>query len=190
MKLRIRDKWNNRRNATLEENANVLAYNIWQLALAGAKNLHAEEFDYTNDKQRVGVIREYLMFLVHIADRLAYPRLNDEERGRFVTRLAQDTARQLQRNQEQVMGSGDYKSPYIDDLNTRMATYAKGSFDGDKLGYSLLRNFGEKVQAVMGSDQTNRWVIDQVMEIDALDAVENTAKTLNNLLPPVDESAA
>lgn len=190
MKLRIRDKWNNRRNATLEENANVLAYNIWQLALAGAKNLHAEEFDYTNDEQRVGVIREYLMFLVHIADRLAYPRLDDEERGRFVSRLARDTARQLQRNQEQIMGSGDYKSAYIDDLNMRMATYAEGSFDGDKPGYSLLRNFGEKVQAVMGSDQTNRWVIDQIMGIDAFDAVKQTTKTLNNLLPPIDDSTA
>lgn len=187
MKLRIRDKWQNRQDATLEERANVLAYNIWQLALAGAKNLHAEEFDYRSDEQRVGVIREYLAFLVHIADRLAYDRLDEEERVRFLTRLARDTARQLQRNQEEIMGCGDYKSPYLDLLNHRMAAYAEGSFRDGRPGYSLLRSFGEKVQAVMGADQINRWVIDQVMEIDALDAVEKMARSLDNLLPPAGE---
>ena len=34
----------------------------------------------------------------------------------------------------------------------------------------------------MGTDQTNKWVIDQVMDIDAPQAVKSLRKSLDNLI--------
>ena len=73
MSLRIRDKWRqDGKTASLEDSATAAAYASWQIALAATKNLHAEDFEYYDDHQRLGVLREYLIFLSHIADRLAF----------------------------------------------------------------------------------------------------------------------
>ena len=182
MALRIRSKWRGNHAASLEENATALAYIIWQLGLGSARNLHTERFDYDDDDQRVAVIAEYLCFLVHIADRLAYEALPGPERQAFVETLAQDCARQMQRNQEDIFGPGEYRQIFIDLLNQRGAEYAAGKFANHEPGFDLLRGLGRHVQAIMGESQTNRWVIDQVMSIDAPEAVEQVCKSMDNLL--------
>ncbi len=100
MKTRIRSKWqrNKGKPASLEDNATALAYIIWQLALAVAKNLHAEDFVYDSDDQRVAVIVEYLAFLVHVSDRFANESMDNEARERFIGSLGSGVARHLQRN--------------------------------------------------------------------------------------------
>lgn len=166
MRLRIRNSFKNRQSTTFEEKANILAYNIWQISLAGAKNLHEEDYIFTDDAQRVGVIREYLVFLVHVADRMVYDKLNEKERAIFVNELAQYTANQIQRNTEEIAGPGDYKANYLETINDRFNQYARGSFEDGKPGYSLLRMFGDNVCQIMGNDQTNKWTIDQIMDVD------------------------
>ena len=65
--MRIRDRWPAREHSvSIEENAGALAYVCWQVALDGTKQLHAQKFDYHDDAQRVAVISEYLVFLIHI----------------------------------------------------------------------------------------------------------------------------
>ena len=181
MALRIRNKWRANRPASLEENATALAYVIWQLGLGSARNLHTERFDYDSDEQRVAVIAEYLCFLIHIADRLAYVTLSDSERQTYIVTLAQDCARHMQRNQEDIFGPGDYRQPFIELLNQRAAEYATYKFTGHEPGFDLLRGLGQHVQTIMGESQTNRWVIDQVMSIDAPAAVEQVRKSMDNL---------
>jgi len=151
---------------TLEEKANVLAYNIWQISLAGAKNLHEEDYIFDNDEQRVKVIREYLVFLVHLADRMVYDQFDEQQRSIFVTALANDTAKHIQRNTEEIAGPGDYQQNYLDTINERFSEYSRGSFQDGMAGYSLLRMFGEHIREIMGDDQTNKWTIDQIMDVD------------------------
>ncbi len=184
MTLRIRSKWRKKeRQRTVGDNAVALAYVIWQIALGAAKNLHAERFDYEDDRQRIAVIGEYMAFLVHVADRMAYARMADEDtRKHFMTRLATESARQVQRNQEHVLGPGEYGDAFIVLVNERAAEYAETSFSADVPGYGMLRALGTHVQSVMGSSQTNRWVIDQVMEIDAPGALRHLRQALSNLL--------
>lgn len=185
MALRIRSKWQTKvpQTVSLEDNAGALAYVIWQLALGSAKNLHAEDFHYDNDEQRVAVIAEYLCFLVHVADRMVYSSLDDDQRQRFVITLVTETTRHIQRNKEDIMGRGDYRSAHIELFNQRSAGYAETSFDEQQRqpGFDMLRYIGQKVLEIMGSSQTNRWVIDQVMEIDAPEAVDQVRKALDNL---------
>ena len=182
MRLRIRNSFKNRDSASLEEKANILAYNIWQISLAGAKNLHEEDYIYQDDVQRVKVIREYLVFLVHIADRMVYDQLSEEERGRFVNELAKYTANQIQRNTEEIAGPGAYRENYLQTINDRFSEYARGSFKEGKPGYSLLRMFGENVRQIMGDDQTNKWTIDQIMDVDGPMLVEKMAASLDSII--------
>ena len=191
MATRIRDRWRNAgQPVPLEENAKALAYVCWQLALTSARNLHAEDYIYDDDQQRVGVIREYLIFLVHVADRLAFDLLDEGDRPEFVSALAYNCGSQLQRNASEILGSGDYRDAFIAALNDRSSDYGQCSFQSGLPGYSLLRVFGDRVKAIMGDDQTNRWVIDQVMEIDGPDLAKRLSKSFSNLVKgsSVDES--
>jgi len=181
MKLRIHDKWLNKHEASIEDNATSLAYTIWQVALTATKNLYIEDFEFDNDEQRLGVIAEYQMFLIHCSDRLAFDQMGTDARSLFVTTLAKESARHFQRNKEDILGRDDYKSPFLTLLNERNKEYAKCSFENDRPGYTLLRTISEKVQHIMGSSQTNRWIIDQIMEIDGPDVVEHLSKAMNNL---------
>ncbi len=182
MRLRIRNTFKNRGNATLEEKGNILAYNIWQISLAGAKNLHQEDYLFESDAQRVGVIREYLVFMVHVADRMVFDKLNETDRATFVNVLAQYTANQIQRNTEEIAGPGEYKASYLATINDRFNEYSRGSFEDGKPGYSLLRMFGENIRQIMGDDQTNKWTIDQIMDVDGPLLVGKMADSLNSII--------
>ncbi len=183
MKTRIISKWRRDRTkpASLEDNATALAYVIWQIALAAAKNLHEQDFAYNSDEQRIGVIREYLIFLVHACDRLAHKDMNQALRTRFVTGLAHAVARHLQRNQAEIMGPGDYGGPFLALLNERAQEYAETAFPDDRPGFGALRYLGEKILDIMGSTQVNRWVMDQVMEIDGPEAFDHLRRAMTNL---------
>ncbi|MCH1477563.1 MAG: hypothetical protein L7U43_06120, partial [Arenicellales bacterium] len=89
---------------------------------------------------------------------------------------------QLQRNASEILGSGDYRDAFIAALNDRSSDYGQCSFQSGLPGYSLLRVFGDRVKAIMGDDQTNRWVIDQVMEIDGPDLAKRLSKSFSNLV--------
>ncbi|MEE9446974.1 MAG: hypothetical protein V3V09_03390 [Arenicellales bacterium] len=183
MRLRIRNSFKHRSNISPEEKSNILAYNIWQISLAGAKNLHQEDYHYEDDMQRVGVIREYLIFLIHIADRMVYDDFDEKQRGEFVNDLAKNTANHIQRNTEEIMGAGDYRADYFGMINDRFNEYSNCSFEDGMPGYSLLRTFGEKVCDIMGfDDQTNKWTIDQIMDIDGPMMVEKMTASLNSII--------
>ncbi|HCK75535.1 MAG TPA: hypothetical protein DHW07_00140, partial [Gammaproteobacteria bacterium] len=160
MKTRIRDRWRNPgQPESAEKNGQALGYVCWQLALTAARNLHVENFIYQDDVQRVAVIREYLVFLVHAADRLAFDSLAEHDRATFVAALAHACAGQFHRNAAEVLGSGDYRVQFIDTLNRRNGHYGACSFSDGVPGYALLRAFSDHIQEVMGSNQTNRWVM-------------------------------
>ncbi len=182
MKMRIRNKWRNTdRQGSIDDNATALAYVIWQIALTATKNLHAEDFVYESDEQRVAVIAEYLIFLCHVADRFAYDILDDEHRQSFVATLVHHVGRHYQRNLEDILGSGEYKDKLIAKMNTRFTEYAQTQFDQDGPGYQARRCLGEKIQDVMGMDQTNKWVIQQIMDLDAKEAVNHLRQAMDNL---------
>ncbi|MDH3693766.1 MAG: hypothetical protein OER96_04255 [Gammaproteobacteria bacterium] len=190
MKLRIHDKWLNKREASIEENATSLAYTIWQIALTATKNLYVEDFEFDNDEQRLGVITEYQIFLIHCSDRLAFDQMNEDARASFVPVLAKESARHLQRNKEDILGRADYRSSFLKLLNQRNMEYAECSFEESKPGYTLFRTFSEKVQNIMGSGQTNRWVIDQIMEIDGPDVASHLSKAMKNLFKSSNAASA
>jgi len=181
--VRIRDRWPARDNSvSTEENAGALAYVCWQVALDGTKQLHAQKFDYRDDAQRVAVISEYLVFLIHICDRICATQLQPDEREIFVIKLTRVCAGHLHRNAEEILGPGDYTDAFIDTFNARSKDFSQCKYVNGGPGYSLLRTFGAQIQQLMGNSQTNRWVMDQVTEISAQNAVDQVQKSIRNIL--------
>lgn len=187
MAIRIKSTWhqsgrNRPSSKTLEENAGAMAFITWRLSLEGAKKLHGEGFHYLSDRERVGVISEFVAFLVQVADRLSYERMHDEDRRHFINALGQRLADQMQDNLVDIAGPADYRGPFIGMLNERLADYSELSFEEDEPGYDFIRYFGDRVLKIMGEDQTNRWVIDQIMEVEAPEVFEKLKNSMENLL--------
>ncbi|MEE9319649.1 MAG: hypothetical protein V3U76_04315 [Granulosicoccus sp.] len=188
---RIKDRWHNSTpkdterdiliEKTMQDQASALSFIIWRLALNGAINLHAEDFRYDDDRQRIGVISEFLAFQIQHIDRLGHACLEIDERKSLLEALCGRVADLMQDNLTDIAGPGDYRPPFIALLNTRFAEYAQCKYDAGQPGFDALRYFGSSVLQIMGEDQTNRWVIDQIIAIDAQELVEQTTKSFNRL---------
>lgn len=182
MALRIKSHWwNDESERSLDEIASALAFISWRVAVDKAINLHCERFVYRDDAQRLSVIQEYLVFLIQIADRLAHERLDDEARRALITAFARKLIEHVQDNSQELLGAGDYGSPFIDLLNRRSAEYADFQLADDGPTYPFLRHLGFEIQTLMGEGQENRWVIDQVMDKDGYDAYKSFRKAFRDL---------
>jgi len=188
---RIKDKWHNSTpqdavrdvigEKSGEDQASALAYIIWRQALNGAINLHAEDFEYDNDQQRIGVISELLAFQIQHVDRLTSEFISDESRKDLIDGLCQKVLHQMQDNLTDIAGPGNYIPPFVALLNERFSAYAEFNYRDGKPGYPAFRYLGHEVLELMGDDQTNRWVIDQIMEIDGPDIIDQITKSTNRL---------
>lgn len=188
---RIKSTWHeSERNAPAskshEDTASALGFILWRVALESAKDLHRERFNYRSDQQRVAVIAEFLAFLVQVTDRLVYDLMGLEERTALINALGRRLGDHLEDNLTDLFGPGDYRAPFIETLNRRLADYADLSFEDGEPGYDFLRYFGDRVLKVMGEDQSNRWVIDQIMDLSGPEAAGHVRRSVQNLLasPP------
>lgn len=188
---RIKDRWHNSTpddptravlsEKTLDDQASALSFIIWRQALNGAINLHAEDFRYDDDHQRIGVISELLAFQIQLVDRLSHAFLKDESRGSLLNSLCLRVAEHVQENLTDIAGPGQYQQPFIALLNHRFEEYAQFGFNGKKPGYEMLRYLGRQVLDIMGEDQTNRWIMDQVIDIDAPALAEQIERSVTRL---------
>lgn len=166
---------------TAQDQGSALAFILWRLALNGAINLHAEDFRYDTDQQRIGVISELLAFMIQHVDRLTYQFIDTDQRQQLINNLCQKVAQQMQDNLTDIAGPGNYKPPFIALLNERFADYSDFACQQDRPGYQALRYLGHRVLSLMGEDQENRWVIDQIIEIDAPELVDQVTKSTHRL---------
>ncbi len=182
MALRVKSHWwNDEAQRPLPEVASALAFIAWRLAMDKAINLHCERFVYKDDRQRLAVIREYLVFLIQIADRLSLDMMNDGDRRTLITSFAKKVVEHIQDNSQELLGPADYGRAFIDLLNTRSEEYAGFELTSNGPGYPFLRHLGFEIQNLMGRNQENRWVIDQVMDKDGSDAYEQFSRAFEDL---------
>ena len=191
MAIRIKSKWHHsERNEavrkTFADSAGALAFIIWRLSVEHAKDIHRDGFDYASDRERIGVISEYCAFAVQLVDRLAHRRIDDEARSALVVALGRRLADLMQDNLLDIAGPGDYRAPFVEMLNERLDDYARFEFDEEEPGFEALRYFGDRVMRSMGVSQTNRWVMDHVMQISAPELFEKISGSVENLLATAD----
>lgn len=180
--MRIRSRWNNKKKErSLEEVAGALAFIEWRIAGNALLDLENEGFQTDTQSQRLDVLQELCAFLIHVTDRLVHDTMDEEERQRFIVALALKTADTYHDNRlDSDTGGKDFRQPFIETLNARMADYAEFVFEDRKPGYAFKRYLGEAVTSRMGA-RDRKWISEQVMEIEVPDMLKTLEKGLKDL---------
>lgn len=183
MRLRIKNKWQDKnKERTVEDTAGVVAFNLWKIASANVLNLENEGFQTDSQSQRVDAIEELLAFYVSLVDRLAADKDYDEDKRRqLIVALAMNLAKTVKDNRIDFDGEGEHSRVFVELLNERMSEYAGFSYSDGEPGFQLRRRVGEHVQAVMG-EKDNKWVLDQVMDIEIPDALKVFRRVVRGLV--------
>lgn len=202
MAVRIKRHWyQDGRARSPEEQATVIAVAIWKSATHGLQGLRKANFSVDIGRPFIHVLAEFVVFLVTIADRVAYlhslvpgePGASSAEAWReaFTVALAKRLAEIYQENLDQLIGpaalSSDlsaqpYTSVFIELLNRRMAEYAEFEYSDHGPEFGFLRYFGTCIENALPDPADRRWVLDQVMASQAPEAIECVEQGMRGVL--------
>jgi hypothetical protein len=182
--IRIKSQWHDDEAArSPEEIGGAIAFICWRIALDKAINLHGAHFVFENDQQRLMVITEYLIYQVQIADRLIHKVMEPPKRTAIITTLVTKLAEHYQDNATDLLGVDQHDQQFIARYNQRATEYAELNWDDEGPSYSFFRHLGFEIQQVMGyQEHDNRWVIDQVMDVDGPEIYKQLSRAVRNLL--------
>lgn len=181
--MRIKTRWNNQDKArSIQEIASALGFTLWRIGQSALLNLENEGFQTDTQMQRVEVMEELMIFLAHMVDRMAYERMDDEERAEFVTAVARKLADYVQDNVRDIKGNGDYRTPFFERLNRRMDEYSEFSVIDEEPSFQLLRYFGDRMSEVLGERQ-RQWASTQIIDIEAPNALKTLKRAMRSLVP-------
>lgn len=186
MALRLKTVWfKNAGGRSSAEVASVLASTIWRLADEVVTNLSKFDCDIVTPARGIRILGEVAAFLLHMSDRMVYGRVSEEQRAQLVQAAGRRLAELTEENIRK-MGADDdfdYRANFVDFLNRRSGDYASFDCPPDKPSFPLLRYLGLAVRELMlESDQP--WVADQIMDIQAPEALGMLKKTVDGLLAP------
>ena len=192
MAVRLKTRWHrskrsernregSRREKTHENLCSVAAINIWKLAKEAFTRMEKEDFRFREDTQAIDVIAEFCIFMLHIMDRMIYEKVSEEDRVVFVSGVANNIADTIEGNQVDLLGPGDYRAEFINKMNERLANYAECAFDDDGPGYDFLRYLGKNIADIMAASD-DKWVLEQVMDIEAPELVQRVMPVVRDVL--------
>lgn len=191
--IRIRSQFHapgrERSAATL---ASVIAMLAWKLAIESIKRMREAKFDIDLGRAYFDFVCEYLAFLAHLADRIAYRELDAGQRAEFTKALALRLAEVVEDNAEMLISNsppGWCRQHFLDLFNQAGGDYAEFDFDDHGPDFGFRRCFASRIrEGVPEKDKT--WVYDQVMEIEVPEGVKALEKTLAGLFSSSDETDA
>lgn len=181
--MRMKSKWHRNSNKSIEDVGSVVATTIWKLASTTTNKLYSTGYDFSSNQQILAVIGEFSAVLLQSSADIAYGMLNAEEFPRFVNTVAKKLAMTMESNLREEIGPGEYAADYIGLLNSRLADLAEFRFSDGEPSYPALRYFGSKVQQVMQKQEgDNKWIIEQIMEVDTPPMIIKLTKAVKELL--------
>ena len=181
--MRIKSQWfKSDRKKTPQEIAGAMSFTIWRIADNALKNTRKANFEISIGSQYFTFITEFLVFLIQVADRIAHRQLSAEDRFAFTSTLANRVAETLSENQSRLMGDSIavHKQQFIDNLNQRAGEYADFNYGIDGPEFAFTRYLAYCMREVM-DEKDVEWVIDQMMSIEAPEAVDMVENTMKNL---------
>ena len=192
MAVRLKTKWHrskrserNRRGSRapkkLEDLSSVIGINIWKLAKEAFLHMEKEGFRFREDQQAIGFISEFVIYQLHITDRMIYGLVSEEERIAFINATAKYLTQSVADNQADLFGPGDYEEPFIALMNDRLANYAECGFKDNQPGYDFTRDLARNVADIMSATD-EKWVVEQVMDIEAPTVVEKISRVVTDVL--------
>lgn len=167
---------------SLADRAGVIGANIWKISLEIFRHMEKEEFRFGSDQLVTEVMTEFIAFLVQLVDRAVYRRVSDADRATLIGETVHHLAATMENNQRDLLGPGEYRKPFIDLLNARFEEYAGFDYPGGEPGFACLRFFAAKISDVMAGSG-NKWVIEQVMDIEAPEMVRLIGKLVDHTVP-------
>ena len=174
----VKTRWRKKGARTLADRAGVIGANVWKISLEIFRHMEKEEFRFGSDRLVTDVMAEFIAFLLQLADRTVYGRLSDADRATLIGEAARHLAATMENNQLDLLGAGEYRKPFIDLLNARFEEYAGFDYPGGEPGFPCLRFFAAKVSDVMAVSN-NKWVIEQIMDIEAPEMVRLIKKLVD-----------
>jgi hypothetical protein len=186
MALRVKTVWFKRADAQrpAREVASVLASTIWRLADNSVTALSKADYDIITPDRGLRIIGEMAAFLLHMTDRMVYGRIPDAERAALIQATGKRLAELVDENVRAIVGSDgfDYRANFIAMLNRQGAEYATFECDPSRPSFQVLRFLALAIRDLM-TDADQRWVMDQIMEFQAPEALGTLKKTLDGFYP-------
>ena len=186
MPIRVKTIWfkkDGERSA--EEIASAVATTTWRVADKAIDNLGRENYDIITPDRGFKLIAEFLAFLVHYCDRMAYATLSPERRVAVLQAVSNRLGEVMEQNVREVVDKDDprnYKQEFIDFLNRRFNDYAEFEFpDDEKASFPALRFLGLQIREEMG-DSDKTWIMDQIMDIEMPEMMGTVRKSFKGLL--------
>ncbi len=187
MAVRILGKFHTKGSRSSATLASVVAMLAWKLAVESIKRMRKAYYDIDIGKPYFDFVCEYMVFLAHAADRIAYGKLDAEGRAKFTTALAIRLAEIVEDNSYLLLGTavpGESRQQFIELFNRRGADYGEYDYgdpkDGGGPSFGFKRMFAAALREVL-PEKDQLWVIDQAMDIEAPDAIKALDKTLAGL---------
>lgn len=168
-----------------EEIASAVASTIWRVADKAVDNLGRENYDIITPARGFKLIAEFIAFLIHYCDRMAYATLTPERRVAVLQAISTRLGEVMEENIISVVGpdpSRNFKAEFIDFLNRRFNDYAEFEFpDDEKASFPALRFLGLQIREEM-SDNDKTWIMDQIMDIEMPEMMGTVRKSFKGLL--------
>lgn len=196
--MRIKNQWfRSEAPKTPAEQASAMAFIVWRVAHQMLKRMRGADFDIEAGVPYFAFMREVLVFLIAVTDRIAYERLGSGERQAFTQSLVGHVARTLQENEDSLLGPPapgrpSHADTFVDLVNEVVTHYAEFGADpappADALGcfqpdFGFVRYLGTRLEPTL-PEKDRRWVLDQVMAIETPEALGIVQRSMRGLLDP------
>lgn len=185
--IRIKTTWFRKDAGRAEdETASVLALTFWKMASKAVDDISKADYDIVNPGRGFGIIAEMGAFILHITDRMLSDRVDEERRTALIgaagVKLGEFMATNIHDLLNDDTDKRDYQGEFLDFLNRRTEDYETFDFPPDEPNYAIKRYLANVMRERMEAhDQT--WIIDQVIEFQAPEAIENVTKLINGFFP-------
>jgi hypothetical protein len=185
--MRIKSQWfKTDTTKTPQESAGVMAFIVWRVAHNALAQMRGARFDIDIGPPYFAFMREWLVFLIQIVDRMAHARMGVDERTAFTTALVRRVADHLADNENNLLGvpppgQDSSQARFIDLFNLLSSHYADFGHDAEGPDFAFMRYLGHRIEALMPK-KDQHWVVDQVMAIEAPEAVEMLQRSLQGVL--------
>jgi len=191
--IRIRSQFHSRgKQRSAATLASVIAMLAWKLAIDSIKRMRAAKFDIDLGRSYFDFVCEYLAFVAHLADRIAYRDLDTAQRTKFTRALALRLAEVVEDNADMLISDsppGSCRQHFLELFNQAGDDYAGFDYCDDGPAFGFRRCFASRIREGV-PEKDKIWVYDQVMEIEVPEGVKALEKTLAGLFAATDETAA
>lgn len=187
MALRLKSEWfRDGVERTPAQSASVLAATQWRLAQAMVPNLRRAGFDIEVGPPVFGLMREVLLFMAHLVDRMAYARMDAAQRSAFTTSMVQRLAALVEDSEREWLGEPPpgqerWAHQFIEQFNRTGEAYADFGLQDDQPDFGFVRLLGYRVEALM-QPQDRHWITDQLMAIEIPQTIAPLRRALDGAL--------